>query len=147
MEDFDLQSVLAQIIGDDNGTSMVGGVAGADAPGLGGKPSAAPGDAVPRDPDDAVPVVTAPPDTNVVTAPEEEPAAPPSTLVSFPKFTEEDIAETFDIRNYATLCKLKVRKWGGRVKDKSAARRTEVDAGAVNGAFSTYKKLFAGVGG
>ncbi len=64
---------------------------------------------------------------------------------NYPTFTEENLAETMDIRNYATLCKLKVRKWGGRVKDKKAARQSARDVGAVDGAYSTYKRLFAGV--
>jgi len=130
--DFDLQSVLSQIMGDD-------------------------------------PIMTAPAVTTVVT--KKEPVLVPAQEVSsmseplagvagdqehdidsdictptiyFPQFTDQTIADTLDMRNYALLCKLKVRKWVGKRRDKSAARRTEQDANAVVGSFSTYKRLFAG---
>ena len=91
-------------------------------------------------------VMTAPAVTTVVTDEADDgDATPAAAALKFPTFTEENLAETMDIRNYATLCKLKVRKWGGRVKDKKAAHRSSQEAGAVDGAFSTYKKLFAGV--
>jgi hypothetical protein len=67
-----------------------------------------------------------------------------AVLMNFPTFTDETIADTLDMRNYATLCRLKVRKWVGRKRDRNAARRSEQDAAAVVGSFSTYKKLFAG---
>lgn len=67
-----------------------------------------------------------------------------ATLMSFPKFTEDNLADTMDIRNYATLCRLRVRKWVGKRRDKNAARNAERDSQAVTGAFSTYKRLFAG---
>lgn len=75
---------------------------------------------------------------------DDEEARPASTLMSFPTFTDETLAETLDIRNYATLCRLKVRKWVGKRRDTTAVRKAEGDNGAVNGAFSAYKKLFAG---
>ena len=162
MEDFDLQSVLSQIMtGEKHETipldaaQVVGTVAqsGAQGDDLGagtdGTDAAAQvtvavgaqrtGDAVPL-------TMTAPADTTVVTDDDGDgtPAAA-AVAVNFPTFTDATIAETMDIRNFATLCKLKVRKWGGRVKDKKAAHRSSQDAGAVDGAYSTYKKLFAGV--
>ena len=151
MSDFDLQSVLAQIMSDDppimtapaittlvtgdedaraaiDDASDVGSLAQAGAPGSLGRSGA----------------ISA-------AEQEEEAAREPEELSShvvslnYPTFTEENLAETMDVRNYATLCKLKVRKWGGRVKDKKAARQSAKEAGAVDGAYSTYKRLFAGV--
>ena len=135
-QEFDLQSVLSQI--------MTGETHGED-PKEDPKEEAIPGgvlvaqEAVRSAPADMPVLMTAPPDdipddTTVVTA-----------NLTFPTFTEGNLAQTMDIRNYATLCKLKVRKWGGPVKDKKAAHRSSQEAGAVDGAFSTYKKLFAGV--
>lgn len=76
--------------------------------------------------------------------PEDEASTVGAGLVSFPQFTSESIAEAMDMRNYATLCRLKVRKWVGKKRDKSAARDAEGNHGSVNGTFSVYKKLFAG---
>jgi hypothetical protein len=106
---------------------------------------------------DAVPQlhtnVTAPADTMVVT---EEPddadkisstegsAARALSAMSFPTFTGGDIATQLDIRNFATLCKLRVRKWVGRKRDKTAAKKAEADHGSIDGTYTAYKKLFAG---
>jgi hypothetical protein len=148
MSDFDLQSVLRGLLNDDpvvDDTQVVEQVAEAsppcgdlgggalpaseqEEPALGGEADL-PGDAVPL----------------IVTAPADEPDDVTTLVMNYPAFTEENLAETMDIRNYATLCKLKVRKWGGRVKDKKAARQSARDMGAVDGAYSTYKRLFAGV--
>jgi len=65
-------------------------------------------------------------------------------VVSFPRFTTEDVAAQLDIRNFATLCRLKVRKWVGRKRDKGAAKKAESDHGSVDGTYTAYKKLFAG---
>ena len=65
-------------------------------------------------------------------------------VVRFPTFTNEAIAAELDIRNFATLCKLKVRKWVGRKRDKKAAKKAESDHGSVDGTYTAYKKLFAG---
>jgi len=93
-------------------------------------------------------LMTAPADTTVVTGDnnddDEHVAALQSPMVSFPQFTTADVAAQLDIRNYATLCRLKVRKWIGRKRDKSAALRAESENGSVNGTYSAYKKLFAG---
>ena len=64
--------------------------------------------------------------------------------ISFPEFTRGDIADTLDIRNYATMAKLRIRKWHARVKDKRVARDTAHAEGASDQAFSVYKKLLAG---
>lgn len=143
MEDFDLQSVLAQIMGGDDAkgntavVEPVPVVATVDIP-VRRSCTEAPSEPVPL-------LVTAPDVTTVVTDDAPDDVQPASTLLNFPTFTESNLAETMDVRNYATLCKLKVRKWGGRVKDKKAAHRSAKEAGAVDGAYSTYKKLFAGV--
>ena len=142
MSDFDLQSVLEQIMGNDE------------------LPDTKPGDKIMTAP---APVTTIVTKTEPVAVPAPEAPCVSSRVndednavqehdnttlkvsaLSFPVFTDETIADTLDMRNYATLCRLKVRKWVGRKRDKNAARRSEQDVGAVTGSFSTYKKLFAG---
>jgi hypothetical protein len=97
--------------------------------------------------DDAL-SMTAPPDTTVVTG--DDDAEGPglgqhrASALSFPTFTTEDLAVQLDIRNFAVLCKLRVRKWVGRKRDKSAAKKAESDHGSVDGTYTAYKKLFAG---
>ena len=100
--------------------------------------------------------MTAPADTTVVTGDSDEgdSTGMESTdskqtssglpVVSFPQFTSADISAQLDIRNFATLCKLKVRKWVGRKRDKGAAKKAESDHGSVDGTYTAYKKLFAG---
>ncbi len=132
-QDFDLQSVLSQIMGDaplELTKTVVTTTTTETVTAPLRKPAATP-----------VQV------TGVVTEPDDDEdigVAKAATLTHFPIFTEDNLADTLDIRNYATLCKLKVRKWVGKRRDKNAARHTEQDHGAVTGAFSTYKKLFAG---
>ena len=62
----------------------------------------------------------------------------------FPTFTEADVAETLDIRNFATMARLRVRKWHARIKDKRVAHDASVANGASDAAFSVYKRLLAG---
>lgn len=158
--DFDLQSVLDQIMnggGDEQlgGPHNVDAVAGQCA--QGGRPgngsartNAAKGqtpqaDQLPELPGDALPTMTAPADTTVVTGDEDASmAANQHPMVAFPQFTNESIAAQLDIRNFATLCRLKVRKWVGRKRDKGAAKKAESDHGSVDGTYTAYKKLFAG---
>jgi hypothetical protein len=64
--------------------------------------------------------------------------------IAFPEFTTSEIASTLDIRNYATMARLRIRKWHARVKDKRVARDTAHAEGASDQAFSVYKKLLAG---
>lgn len=139
MEQFDLQSVLAQIMGEEPVeitetvttvvTKKVAMTALHETPVL-----------VPA----GTPMVSTVEEIEEV---EEDGDALPGTAValSFPQFTDETIAATMDIRNYATMCKLKVRKWQARIKDKGASRKSEKDSGAVEGTYSTYKNLFKGI--
>lgn len=152
MEDFDLQAVLAGIMGDavlmtaPAVTTVVTGDEGGINRVAGTSPAGRIHAAKPENNRvEAGALEVQVPGDAVLVADEEETATPTTTMLSYPTFTEETLAQTMDIRNYATLCKLKVRKWGGRVKDKKAARQSARDVGAVDDAYSTYKKLFAGV--
>lgn len=165
--DFDLDSVLRQIMeGDDvspqlGPTSNVGTVAQAGAQGgdkrkgahgSGARPKTPGNNPTLAVPGDAFPLtMTAPPTpqpvTTVVTKEIEDDAqhlGAAEAVVRFPTFTNEAIAAELDIRNFATLCKLKVRKWVGRKRDKKAAKKAESDHGSVDGTYTAYKKLFAG---
>ncbi len=155
MSDFDLDSILKQIMEggdavpklDAPGLGVVAAVAQAGAQGgdkreaAGVQAIAAVDAGVSELPDDAVPLMTAPTDTTVVTE-EIEDVIP--TTVRYPTFTTDEVAATLDVRNYATLCKLRVRKWIGRKRDKTAAKKAESDHGSVDGTYTAYKRLFAG---
>ena len=67
-------------------------------------------------------------------------ALPP---VGLPKFTDEEIAKTLDIRNFAVLVTLTATRWQGKVKDKKASRDAASAAGADEDVFETRKKLLA----
>jgi hypothetical protein len=121
MSDFDLDSVLRQIMD-------------GDAP-----PTPQPIVTAPPTPQPITTVVTKEDDDEVELAPLGAHAA-----IRFPVFTDDGIASALDIRNFATLCKLKVRKWVGRKRDKTAAKKAESDHGSVDGTYTAYKKLFAG---
>ena len=64
--------------------------------------------------------------------------------IPMPTFTTDDIADTMDIRNFATLVRLETRRWHAKVKDRQASR----DAASMNSAspeaFETRKRLLAG---
>lgn len=141
MTDFDLDSVLKQIM------------EGVDAPTIPMVASKFPDHhSKEAHPPIAVPAtlplasVTAPADTTVVTGDDDAEASShgPLPVMSFPTFTGADISAQLDIRNFATLCKLRVRKWVGRKRDKTAAKKAESDHGSVDGTYTAYKKLFAG---
>jgi hypothetical protein len=65
--------------------------------------------------------------------------------IPMPKFVTEDIAESIDIRNFATLCTLQTRRWHAKVKDRKASRDAATANNAVEAAFETRKRLLVGV--
>ena len=136
MTDFDLDSVLKQIMEGDNGKQEE-----EEAKAKSGGALVAEQTVRPQASDLHVQSMTAPTDTTVVTE-EIEDVIP--TTVRYPTFTTEQVAAELDIRNYATLCKLRVRKWIGRKRDKTAAKKVESDHGSVDGTYTAYKRLFAG---
>ena len=139
MSDFDLQSVLAQIMGGEDAAAKE-------------VLAVAPAEEVPAaDCYSRTTVMTAPADTTVVTGDDDGPmgeslsgAAIQHPVAAFPQFTTQELSAQLDIRNFATLCRLKVRKWVGRKRDKTAAKKAESDHGSVDGTYTAYKKLFAG---
>lgn len=146
MSDFDLDSVLKQIME---------GVDGEQTKAVEAKAAAIPSGVLvakqsvqPQATDHALASVTAPADTTVVTEGDSDAAdefmAGGGTAIKFPVFTVDELSSQLDIRNFATLCKLRVRKWVGRKRDKTAARKAETDHGSVDGTYTAYKKLFAG---
>lgn len=145
MSDFDLQSVLDQIMHGDVDAAPKDIPPTDKAPGVAGGVLVAKQKVRTQPADLSIPTVTAPADTTVVTGDEDVATSVGSMpAVSFPQFTTESIASQLDIRNFATLCKLKVRKWVGRKRDKGAAKKAESDHGSVDGTYTAYKKLFAG---
>lgn len=68
---------------------------------------------------------------------------PTDEALPLPTFTSDDIAESIDIRNFATLVTLNTARWQGKVKDRKAAKDAADAAGASANAFEVKKKLLA----
>lgn len=68
-------------------------------------------------------------------------ALPP---VELPTFTTDEIAETLDLRNFATLVTLNTRRWHAKVKDRKASQDIADANDADVTAFETRKHLLAG---
>lgn len=66
---------------------------------------------------------------------------PPLTM---PTFTTDEIAETLDLRNFATLVTLNTRRWHAKVKDRKASQDVADANDADVTAFETRKHLLAG---
>lgn len=64
--------------------------------------------------------------------------------VTCPTFTTDEIAESLDIRNFATLVTLNTARWHAKVKDRKAAKDAADASGAKADAFEARKKLLAG---
>ena len=64
--------------------------------------------------------------------------------VTCPTFTTDEIADSLDIRNFATLVTLNTARWHAKVKDRKAAKDAADKAGAKADAFEARKKLLAG---
>jgi len=64
--------------------------------------------------------------------------------VAMPTFTTDEIAESLDIRNFATLVTLNTARWHAKVKDHTAAKAAADASGAKADAFDARKKLLAG---
>ena len=61
-----------------------------------------------------------------------------------PTFTTDELAESIDIRNFATLVTLNTSRWHAKVKDRKAAQDAADASGADKNAFEARKKLLAG---
>ena len=68
---------------------------------------------------------------------------PEDKPLPLPTFTSDDIAESIDIRNFATLVTLNTARWQGKVNDRKAAKDAADAAGASANAFEVKKKLLA----
>ena len=64
--------------------------------------------------------------------------------VTCPTFTTDEIADSLDIRNFATLVTLNTARWHAKVKDRKAAKDAADASGAKADAFEARKKLLAG---
>jgi hypothetical protein len=64
--------------------------------------------------------------------------------VHIPTFTNDEIADAIDLRNFGTLVTLQTRRWHAKVKDKQASRDAATASGADADAFDTHKRLLAG---
>ncbi|KKM93568.1 hypothetical protein LCGC14_1207120 [marine sediment metagenome] len=64
--------------------------------------------------------------------------------VPMPTFTTDELIESIDIRNFATLVTLNTQRWHAKVKDRKGAADAADAAGADKDAFEARKKLLAG---
>lgn len=101
------------------------------------------------------PVEEAAVDAGVITEPTESPGYSVSNVftdtddrdrirIPMPVFTPDDLADTMDIRNFATLVRLETRRWHAKVKDRQASRDVAAANDADAAAFETRKRLLAG---
>lgn len=74
--------------------------------------------------------------------------APPSVAqgpqIHIPTFTDDEIADAIDIRNFGTLVTLQTRRWHAKVKDRQASKDAATASGADSEAFDTRKRLLVG---
>ena len=64
--------------------------------------------------------------------------------LAMPTFTTDEIAETLDLRNFATLVTLNTRRWHAKVKDRKASQDVADANDADVTAFETRKHLLVG---
>jgi hypothetical protein len=64
--------------------------------------------------------------------------------LELPTFTTDEIAQTIDLRNFATLVTLNTKRWHGKVKDRKASQDIANANNADAAAFETRKRLLAG---
>lgn len=64
--------------------------------------------------------------------------------IKMPVFTSAELAESMDIRNFATLVTLNTARWHAKVKDRKAAEYASTAANADKHAFETRKRLLVG---
>lgn len=64
--------------------------------------------------------------------------------VPIPSFTNEELMESIDIRNFGTLVSLSNRRWHAKVKDRKAAKDAADASGADQESFEARKRLLVG---
>ena len=64
--------------------------------------------------------------------------------VPIPTFTDEELMESIDIRNFGTLVSLSNRRWHAKVKDRKAAKDAADASGADGESFEARKRLLVG---
>ena len=67
-----------------------------------------------------------------------------ATVIKLPTFCDDELADSIDIRNFATLVTLNCQRWHAKVKDNKAAKDAADKAGASPEAFEARKRLLAG---
>lgn len=67
-----------------------------------------------------------------------------SDELSLPSFTDQDLMEAIDVRNFGTLVTLTNRRWHAKKKDRNAALDAAKAAGAAKEAFESHKRLLTG---
>lgn len=64
--------------------------------------------------------------------------------IPIPTFTDEDVMDQIDIRNFGTLVTLRTNRWHAKIKDRKAAKDAASASGADASAFEAQKHLLAG---
>ena len=64
--------------------------------------------------------------------------------IPIPTFTDDDVMEQIDIRNFGTLVTLRTARWHGKIKDRQASKNAAKAVGAADEAYESHKFLLAG---
>lgn len=64
--------------------------------------------------------------------------------LTLPVFTNDEIAQAIDVRNFASLVTFNTRRWSAKVRDRQAARDAAKASGADESAFEAKKNLLIG---
>lgn len=64
--------------------------------------------------------------------------------VPIPTFTDDDLMESIDIRNFGTLVSLTNRRWHAKIKDRKAAKDAAIASNADGEAYEARKRLLVG---
>lgn len=64
--------------------------------------------------------------------------------IPVPTFTDDDLMESIDIRNFGTLVSLTNRRWHGKIKDRKAAKDAAIASNADGEAYEARKRLLVG---
>ena len=134
MDDFDIESLVGNILGNSSAVAPPSILAPVAAPVA--LPPAPQPVAAPITQHVIVPTTMLPPPPSVITI--------NTARIPMPVFTSADMVETLDPTNFGTLVRLQTRRWHAKVKDKKASKDAAIASGADEKAFESRKRLLVG---
>lgn len=134
MEDFDIESLVGNILGNSSAVAPPSILAPVAAPVA--LPPAPQPVAAPITQHVIVPTTMLPPPPSVITI--------NTARIPMPVFTSADMVETLDPTNFGTLVRLQTRRWHAKIKDRKASQDAARASGADEKAFESRKRLLVG---